>query len=1169
MITSIFYQNIRRQHHWLTNCVLALLVAGLFSAGCAASLRGDVSAADEKKSFTPRPKPPGFDPQKARMSLSEIPDSPPAPEPVSEQADEQYPPQAQRHLQEAERLFAEQQFVETVGELENVLRHDADNPEALRLAALVRLLAGDHMLARFFATQALSAMPADPPAHYVLARVAEQEGEIDKAFRRYRQALKCPSEKQDAPYRALAHVHLGYLLQQKGYYRAAAMQLQAYRRIVRQLGDKVERNPELAAITEAQNESIVFQLASSYEVLDRYGRAAEVLKSLADQKPENYQVNTALVRLLMLADRKEEAAERARAFVENTNGNRRAVKLLLAVYRDQERLSDGLQVIENIVAEQPDNIELGLVYADALQNVGRQDKAVEHVRQLIENYPNAQEARWKLIALYRLNEQWDDWVATLISETADHPERDKLNKELNELSPDVTSPLVERIEKGDWSPQDLSARSASVRDYVLGRLSMRLDRLDKAETFFKQARRRTENFALPVFGQVNLLMQRCRWSRAIRLIQDFQQRQQEPVPELLGMSARCYQGLDRYQQAVNAYQRALELRPDDAETRMDLARLYERMGVPQRARAQYEKLISLNPDYMEAREALVQSWLMQLKDSSDQDQLAKVRKQLLSQLEQMQKRAPYAPATLRSKAMLKLLLRGVRDQKVFIETLRKLVENFPEDLRTRRMLTGILFAAGDYQAARVQAEQILQQEPHCSQANEMLAMVMVRTLQFEKAMEQLGRMLQCYPNRFPWIRTLANLRLLDRDYDGAAELWKRMISLAEEPKQRGLYRQQLIRVYRLAGEYGRARKVASEWLQETGDLMPRHQLLLIDLEAEDYEQYLKRCRGWLRENPDSTQLRNWLLLGLQEAGEKYEATLTAIRWLADDPADAVILQWIMRALQSVEKFDQAIEIARSQVAGAGKKEPRIEHLKILAELYLLAGEYDQALDTARTLIAMGEQSYREQLGIILVQAGRFEKAIAHYERLLSQAAEDTAKAGILRRMAMVRQEQNRADLALRHLREAHELAPNNVGINNDLGYTLAEAGEDLDRAERMIRTALGQDFLQPAYLDSMGWIQYKKGRFAAARKWLRRASALEGGEDPVIYEHMGDARWRLGEAKAAQAAWERALEIQNRLQEEGALVADEGLTERINEKLKAATGGGEPAVAPIAGEGEK
>ena len=54
---------------------------------------------------------------------------------------------------------------------------------------------------------------------------------------------------------------------------------------------------------------------------------------------------------------------------------------------------------------------------------------------------------------------------------------------------------------------------------------------------------------------------------------------------------------------------------------------------------------------------------------------------------------------------------------------------------------------------------------------------------------------------------------------------------------------------------------------------------------------------------------------------------------------------------------------------------------------------------------------------------------------------------------------------------------------------------------------------------------FKKGDYAQAVKYLRQAADDEDGQDAVIYDHLGDALWKLGEAGEAKAAWQKALEL--------------------------------------------
>ena len=49
-------------------------------------------------------------------------------------------------------------------------------------------------------------------------------------------------------------------------------------------------------------------------------------------------------------------------------------------------------------------------------------------------------------------------------------------------------------------------------------------------------------------------------------------------------------------------------------------------------------------------------------------------------------------------------------------------------------------------------------------------------------------------------------------------------------------------------------------------------------------------------------------------------------------------------------------------------------------------------------------------------------------------------------------------------------------MNNDLGYLYAEQGKNLEKAEAMIRKAVADEPENSAYLDSLGWVLFKRGK---------------------------------------------------------------------------------------------
>lgn len=99
--------------------------------------------------------------------------------------------------------------------------------------------------------------------------------------------------------------------------------------------------------------------------------------------------------------------------------------------------------------------------------------------------------------------------------------------------------------------------------------------------------------------------------------------------------------------------------------------------------------------------------------------------------------------------------------------------------------------------------------------------------------------------------------------------------------------------------------------------------------------------------------------------------------------------------------------------------------------------------------------------------------------------------------------------------------PENHRALNYLSYSWAEAGINLKKARSYIGRALKLSPQNSAYLDTSGWVYYQSGNYSQALKLLRRASSLE--DDPVIWEHLGDAYMKLGKKTSAMKAYQKAL----------------------------------------------
>ena len=120
--------------------------------------------------------------------------------------------------------------------------------------------------------------------------------------------------------------------------------------------------------------------------------------------------------------------------------------------------------------------------------------------------------------------------------------------------------------------------------------------------------------------------------------------------------------------------------------------------------------------------------------------------------------------------------------------------------------------------------------------------------------------------------------------------------------------------------------------------------------------------------------------------------------------------------------------------------------------------------------------------------------------------------------------EKRGDLPLleKDLRALLKKDPDNAVALNALGYTLANQTKRHGEAYELISRALALKPDDPAILDSMGWIEFRRGNLAAARSYLERA--YTAFPDPEVAAHLGEVLWQLDERDLARSIWQKALE---------------------------------------------
>ncbi|MCB1645613.1 MAG: tetratricopeptide repeat protein [Pseudomonadales bacterium] len=124
--------------------------------------------------------------------------------------------------------------------------------------------------------------------------------------------------------------------------------------------------------------------------------------------------------------------------------------------------------------------------------------------------------------------------------------------------------------------------------------------------------------------------------------------------------------------------------------------------------------------------------------------------------------------------------------------------------------------------------------------------------------------------------------------------------------------------------------------------------------------------------------------------------------------------------------------------------------------------------------------------------------------------------------AMAGERHDRLDILERDLKRIIDMQPDNAEALNALGYTLADRTDRHEEALGLIEQALALKPDEPAFIDSMGWVQYRLNNLTDAVKYLRQALSLFQNDE--VAAHLGEVLWMLGEESEALEVWKKALE---------------------------------------------
>lgn len=417
-----------------------------------------------------------------------------------------------------------------------------------------------------------------------------------------------------------------------------------------------------------------------------------------------------------------------------------------------------------------------------------------------------------------------------------------------------------------------------------------------------------------------------------------------------------------------------------------------------------------------------------------------------------------------------------------------LIKENPEDEEAVMYQVLILIEREKYYLAERQLQKFLKRNPNSALGYFYLGLLDQELGKTKKAINHLKRALDIRPGFVQAGLFLARIFEAENKTEEAIEHYRKMALHTDN----ALFHKKLGELYLSKKQYIKARDSFLNYERlEGGDLNNTIKLGLLFIETKDYEQAIVRLKKILKQVPDNENIFYYLGVIYEERKDFAEA-----------------LRYYSKITESKENYFDALKRKLTIMESSAKYHARGQKLleRIIKEnkiaidkrplLFELGGRFFEGIkqrDKAIAIVDRGLQEFHQNFPLMYLKGSLLERADRHEEAI-------TTVESIL------------------------VLDPNHVGALNFVGYTMADHGLHLQKAERYIRKALKLKPNDPFIIDSLGWVLYQQGKYQKAHQALKKAFKAMP-EETVIVDHLGDVLVKLGRIEEAKEYYELVIKL--------------------------------------------
>jgi tetratricopeptide (TPR) repeat protein len=622
----------------------------------------------------------------------------------------------------------------------------------------------------------------------------------------------------------------------------------------------------------------------------------------------------------------------------------------------------------------------------------------------------------------------------------------------------------------------------------------------------------------------------------------------QPVPRKVDKAAAYYHYTlaHMYEEMVTAYGRsdlavkateeyrtAIDADPSSEFLTSALAELYVKTGRIAEAVKEAQDIIKRDPKNLEAHKLLGRIYLRSLGDmpgGSGSDNILKLA------IDQYQEIVKLDPDSVDDHLLLGRLYRLNNDLQKGEAELKLAIKLDPNSEEAVTTLAMLYTDEGD----TAHALEVLRAIPDSGRSAKLysaLGAAYEQRKDYKNAIDAFRHAVFLDRDNLDAIRGLAENLLNDGQLDAALEQYKVIADSNPEDAQTFV---RMAEIYRRQGQFD----LALETLKRADTLVPDtmdvpYNMAAVYQAQGRYDDAIKILQDLLKrteksETGSSSADRNNRAIFIERLGtvyreqENYTAAVETFRKMLPlgDENTRQGYQEIIDTYRDAKMWPQATAAAKEAVA----KLPEDRDLRMVLDAQLAdTGDADKSIADIRSMLKGGpdDRDVYLRLAIIYTRSKKWNDALDALAKAepLSTKPDDKGYVEFLR--GDLYQHQKMFDQAEAEFRKVLAITsptdPQSAATLNYLGYMNADRGVKLEESLNYVKQALTLDPNNGSYLDSLGWVYFKLGKYDQAEENLTKAES-HMNSDPTVQEHLGDLYQKTGRLKLAAAHWERSVQ---------------------------------------------